>query len=247
MNTWQKEWSWSRNDQRKTELYLSAIGVVCIGIRPVLRILIARERRTPKKIDCPFEIIISRKKGIWAVRTINDRHSHAVGSETIGHAVARRPNELELQTIISLGKNGDSPKYILSVLRKEFKNYHTTAREIFNVLEKARQDALNGRTPIMALIDVLSNGEYQKNSWMENDVVVGVFFAYKSSLEFIKRFNTVFLMDCTYQTNMPLLNIIGMTSMYYKLNIAENRRYFIYISYLQCCVCISSKRGDCIL
>jgi hypothetical protein len=65
-----------------------------------------------------------------------------------------------------------------------------------------------------ALIDSLTPDLWISEVWIQDNVTVGVFFSNRISVKLIQRYNTVFLMDCTYQTNrygMPLLNIVGVT------------------------------------
>ncbi len=52
-------------------------------------------------------------------------------------------------------------------------------------------------------------------------VVDCVFFMHQSSISMCQMFGTVFLLDCTYKTNkfdMPLLNVVGITSTYATFN-----------------------------
>ncbi|KAH6576989.1 hypothetical protein BASA62_001099 [Batrachochytrium salamandrivorans] len=51
--------------------------------------------------------------------------------------------------------------------------------------------------------------------WDSNGALSGLFFCHEKSAELARRFNIVFIMDCTYKTNrfgMPLLNIVGITA-----------------------------------
>ncbi|KAH9251488.1 hypothetical protein BASA81_010656 [Batrachochytrium salamandrivorans] len=54
-----------------------------------------------------------------------------------------------------------------------------------------------------------------------NGALSGLFFCHGKSAELARRFNIVFIMDCTYKTNrfgMPLLNIVGITATYNTFN-----------------------------
>jgi hypothetical protein len=65
------------------------------------------------------------------------------------------------------------------------------AQEIYNELNKARDDFPDGRTPIEALIDMVSSGDYKYNIRLEDSRVIGVFFAHKESTKFIQRFSNL--------------------------------------------------------
>jgi hypothetical protein len=84
-----------------------------------------------------------------------------------------------------------------------------------------RKQFLKDRTQLEALLDLVSSGEYEHKVWVKEGMVIGLFLIYKPAIELVRRFKAVFLMDCTYQTNilqMPLLNIVGITSTYQTFN-----------------------------
>jgi hypothetical protein len=87
-----------------------------------------------KQTGCEFEIVYSLVKGVWTVRKISSSHNHELGGNLAGHAVKCRLSELEKAKVRMLGGQGLAPKDILYILRKEFANSHSTAREIYNEL-----------------------------------------------------------------------------------------------------------------
>ncbi len=52
----------------------------------------------------------------------------------------------------ALDGQGLAPKDILCILRKEFSNSHSTAREIYNKLVAGRMEELRGHGPIEVLV-----------------------------------------------------------------------------------------------
>jgi hypothetical protein len=199
-----------------------------------------RSRKSHTRLTgCPFEIVCSVQKGIWAVRKIMGAHNHPLSSHTIaGHSVARRPTADENLRIVELGEQGIAPKSILNVLRAEFGNDRTTAREVYNTLTVSRQDFLKGREPIEALIEIISGDDYVSNVRMTALKVDCVFFTHQDSVALCKRYSTVFIIDCTYKTNkfnMPLMNIVGITSTNHTFNggfafiNAENEESFTWV------------------
>jgi hypothetical protein len=114
-----------------------------------------------------------------------------------------------------------APKDILYILRKEFANIHSTARESYNELVAARAEELRGRGPIEALVELISCFDYFSKVRLVEGAVDCVFFMHQSSVSMCQMFGTVFLLDCTYKTNkfgMPLLNMVGITSTYATFN-----------------------------
>jgi len=93
---------------------------------------------------CEFEIVYLLVKGVWAVRKILGSHNHELGGNLASHAVKRHLSELEKAKVRALGGQGLAPKDILCILRKEFANNHSTAREIYNELIFARPEELKG-------------------------------------------------------------------------------------------------------
>jgi hypothetical protein len=179
-----------------------------------------RETHT-RQTGCEFEIVYSSVKGVWAVRKISASHNHELGGNLAGHVVKCRLSELEKAKVRTFGGQGLAPKDILCILRKEFANIHSTAKEIYNELVVARTEELKGRRPIKALVELISYSDYFSKVRLVEGVVDCVFFMHQSSINMCQTFGTVFLLDCTYKTNkfdMPLLNMVGITSTYVTFN-----------------------------
>jgi hypothetical protein len=135
--------------------------------------------------------------------------------------VKRHLSKLEKAKLWALGGQGLAPKDILCILRKEFANIHSMAREIYNELVVARTEELRGRWPIEALVELISCSNYFSKVWLVEGAVDYVFFMHQSSVSMCQTFGMVFLLDCTYKTNkfgMPLLNVVGITSTYATFN-----------------------------
>ena len=118
-------------------------------------------------------------------------------------------------------ESGTAPKDILTNIKLEFPTSNCTDREVYNFITALRRQFLNGRTELEALLDLVSSGEYQYKLWLKEGISVGLFIIYKPAIELVRRFKAVFLMDCTYKTNilqMPFLNIVGITSTYQTFN-----------------------------
>ncbi|KAH9264357.1 hypothetical protein BASA83_012183 [Batrachochytrium salamandrivorans] len=71
------------------------------------------------------------------------------------------------------------------------------------------------------LISTIKQYFHARNEVDSNGALSGLFFCHEKSAELARRFNIVFIMDCTYKTNrfgMPLLNIVGITATYNTFN-----------------------------
>jgi len=177
-------------------------------------------------------------KGVWAVHKISGSHNHELGGNLAGHAVKRRLSELEKAKVRVLDGQGLAPKDIFCILRKEFANIHSTARESYNELVVARAEELRGRGPIEVLVELISYSDYFSKVRLVEGVVDCVFFMHQSLVSMCQTFNTVFLLDCTYKTNkfgMPLLNVVGIMSTYAMFNTgfaflhAENEEVYAWV------------------
>ncbi|KAH6595417.1 hypothetical protein BASA50_005829 [Batrachochytrium salamandrivorans] len=128
----------------------------------------------------------------------------------------------EKAIVRDLASSGTGAAPTLAYLRDKTGNQWTTRKEIYNEKVVARAEFLDGRSPIQALYDEICSGDFIFNAMVDsNGALSGLFFCHEKSAELARRFNIVFIMDCTYKTNrfgMPLLNIVGITATYKTFN-----------------------------
>ncbi len=109
------------------------------------------------------------------------------------------------------------PRSVIAVLHNSHNQQpaRVIAKDISNVKQRLRADALAGRTPIQALVQ-----EFQVEDFVyayKTDSIghiTRLFFAAHTSLSLFSRYPEVILLDCTYNTNrfhMPLLTLIGIS------------------------------------
>ncbi|KAH9272681.1 hypothetical protein BASA83_005187 [Batrachochytrium salamandrivorans] len=107
-------------------------------------------------------------------------------------------------------------------IRDKTENQWTTRKERYNDKVVARAEFLDGRSPIQALYNKIRAGDFILNVMVDsNGALSGLFFCHEKSAELARRFNIVFIMDCTYKTNrfgMPLFNIVVITATYNTFN-----------------------------
>ncbi len=94
----------------------------------------------------------------------------------------RRLSKLEKVKVRALDGQGLAPKDIICIIRKEFANSHSTAKEIYNELGTARTKELRGREPIEALVELISCTDYFSKVRLVGDVINCVFFMHQSSV-----------------------------------------------------------------
>jgi len=153
---------------------------------------------------------------------VHESHNHPI-TENLGvYSVARQFNLLEKSSIRRLAQAGVAPTAILSYLKRQLNNVWSTRKDVNNEISRARVEYLSGRSPILALFDMVCSDSYFHDFLLHpSGRVQSLFFVNNSVLQLNKMFSTVFLMDCTYKTNrfgLPLLNLIGVTSTYRSFN-----------------------------
>ena len=178
-----------------------------------------RKRQTGTRLmDCPFFIRanFSKKTGQWTIKKATIVHNHPISDNLGGISTARRLTDTEKTIVRDMANAGTGAASTLAYLREKTRNQWTTKKEIHNEKVVARAEFLDGRSPIQALYDEISTGDFIFNSKVNsNGSISGLFFCHQKSADLARRFNVVFVMDCTYKTNrfgMPLLNIVGITA-----------------------------------
>jgi hypothetical protein len=180
-------------------------------------------RSTSSRLSgCPFVVkaLFSKKRNTWQVTEILEEHNHDMAP---GYYENRRMGDEEKAIVRQMLQHGADYASVSRALQADFNNQHnTTKRVLYNEAAAMRAEFLDGRPPIVALIDELTAADYichvRKNA---DGAVSGLFYTHKESVKLAKRFCSVFVMDCTYKTNrfgMPLLNIVGITSTFSTFN-----------------------------
>ncbi|SAM04538.1 hypothetical protein [Absidia glauca] len=168
----------------------------------------------------PVTVVIialaSKLRSGWTLRAINNEHNHELDNDMSGHPSSRRLDAASRQTVAVMTAAGSQPRQIVTSLRQMNPSVNLTARTIYNERNRIRQAQLDGRTPISALMDELARtDEYVMDFRVgADDNITHLFFAHNKSIELVKLYGSVLLMDCTYKTNrfkMPLLEVVGIT------------------------------------
>jgi MULE transposase domain len=192
---------------------------------------------TTRLNNCPFEVFgrYHERTGCWRITKLNENHNHPYSASFVEN---RRFTEQEVSYIRSSARMGVTATAILLQLQDRFGNKKSTMKDIQNEIQRYRIEYLRGRTPIIALRDSLNTENFMFNIDMcpTTNKVRSLFFAPHESVLLARRFNTCFIMDCTYKTNrfgMPLFNIVGFTCTYKTFNVG-----FVFMSNeLECNYC----------
>jgi hypothetical protein len=155
----------------------------------------------------------------WIFEIIKGSHNHLASLDPSAHPQYRRlalTPEVK-QIIVSASAAAVSLRQILTLIRQTFGKTPLQPRDIYNTIDKQRMDSLNGRSRL----DSLTHDLAEANWWWRIETnskgeISHFFFATPTSIQLLRDYPEVLLMDCTYKTNrfgMPLLVIVGTTPM----------------------------------
>ena len=180
-----------------------------------------RQRRTGSRlVECPFRATgnCDKRNQRWYLQVMEAEHNHEPSNTPAAHPSLRRLNEEDKTEIAGLSRAGVAPRTIVAAMQGQRPaNKPLSVKDIYNARLQLRAEALEGRTPVQALVEKLDTDQFY---WqVEKDTaghVTHLFFAFRESLALYRAYPEVLLLDCTYKTNkfkMPLLVIIGLTGL----------------------------------
>ena len=187
--------------------------------------------------DCPFEAVARLQEGVWILDVKKPARNHGAIS-AMGHPIHRK--EAVTAAVSSYIENETRihvrPGQILSSLRLDNPDLRLDIEDIYNGKAVLRRRKLNYKSPIRALMEELSRQEDWSMEFLEDDIhrLTHLFSSHTESLQLLALNSEVLIMDYIYKTNrfnMPLLNIIGITSL--------GKNFWVVFCFL-----CSEKEGD---
>jgi hypothetical protein len=153
----------------------------------------------------------------WQLSVAIAEHNYEPSTSRAAHPSLRRLGEPARQQLVELRAAHVVPRTIEAVLRQGGQGDAIIRKDIYNARQQIWNSALNGRTPIQALVQQLKDDDFHWNVLTDNQGHVShLFFAYWKSLQLYQSYPEVLLIDCTYKTNryhMPLCCMVGITGM----------------------------------
>ncbi|KAK9749122.1 hypothetical protein RND81_02G103800 [Saponaria officinalis] len=180
--------------------------------------LLSRKRETSTRLtNCPFKIQRNKKSdGLWTLELNEISHNHDASKDMSSHPSCRRLTKTEILEVETLSTSGVQPRNILSSLRLKNPNIQAVARIVYNAKIKIRNEKLDGKSMIQALFEEFGRAKFLYNyKCDENGHLTHLFLAHPKSVMLSKIYRKVYVLDCTYKTNMykmPLLDVIGISS-----------------------------------
>ena len=119
--------------------------------------------------------------------------------------------------MVDMSMSNSRPRDILFMLQQKFPGNKSTMKTIYNARTKHNVVKKGGKSQMQYLLGKVSEYGYfyHHRRCEKTEMVTDLFFAHPTSVELLRAFPSVLLMDCTYKTNryrLPLLEIVGVTS-----------------------------------
>ena len=189
-----------------------------------------QRQSSSRKTGCMFEIYASvQGDGLWHALMKNSEHNHeCTPADIAAHPSHRKLTEASRTLVHALAAAGAPPSATLLALKQQDPSNATLAKDITNATAQWRRTALDGLSPLQALLR-----DADMANWISafdstpNNSLKGLFLMHKSSLDLFNLYHHVVVLDSTYRTTrtkMPLLHIVGMT--------ATNKTFTIAVVYL---------------
>lgn len=178
-----------------------------------------------KREDCQFTLYASRVKEGWSLRITHDTHNHLQDFEKKkGTRASRVPMELR-ESVWRMFDTDLAPERIKDAIRVDSKGkYSVPIRSIYAEKQKYDQAKYGSKSRMSSAIHYLGESNFHVKCVRDKEnKLERLFFANKKSMELANRFNSVILIDCTYNTNrhkMPLLSIVGVSNLWRTFHIA---------------------------
>ncbi|KAF5230800.1 hypothetical protein FANTH_13693 [Fusarium anthophilum] len=179
------------------------------------------QERARRCIGCPFSLNAKEDaRGSFFVKHRPNqkyhKHNHLPSFSAVAHPAHRRISREDEIQIRNMSRAGIQPKNIRYYL-------HTTTQplliqhDVWNAVAKGKRDLAKGQSNIAALASELNTqGFWNKICTDADGRVTAVIFIYRKSLDYVKSYPEVMLLDYTYKTNkykMPLLDIVGVDAL----------------------------------
>lgn len=185
-----------------------------------------------KKCECSFRLKDKKLStdDDWMLEVVCGMHNHSAVNHLECHSFADRLSKEEYSLLKDMSKSNTRPKYILVTMKQRDPLNTTTMKSVYNARHKYKLEE-NGGSQMQQLLALLAEHQYiEWHRTSENsEAVTDLFWANSFSLDLLRAFPHVLLIDCMYKTNryrMLLLEIVGLTSTDITFSVA-----FVYLQH----------------
>ena len=159
-----------------------------------------------RKIGCPFELIGRKDKVTQKsyLRVECGMHNHELGTSMDRYSFAGRLTEEQKIEARNHALSDVDPKQSMTLLNRTYPDMTTTLKQLYDFRYQVFKNEMQGQGVSQFAINFLeSRGyyvEYRTNAGSNN--ILDIFFAHPQSMQLLKLFPYVVVMDSTYKTNM---------------------------------------------
>ena len=138
----------------------------------------------------------------WMLTVVCGVHNHPNAQHLEGHSFAGRLSGKEINILIDISKSLVKPRNILRTLQEKSVHNATTIKSIYNVRQKLRVTEMASRSQMQQLMMHLEQKNYIEyhTSNDATDVIMNLFWAHPLSIQLLRAFPEVLIMDSTYKT-----------------------------------------------
>lgn len=187
-------------------------------------------KTTSRRIGCGFSVKARQiADGSWALYHRDAQfcqHNHDPSYHPSAHPVHRQLSTEALSQVSTLVRAGAPTREIRTIIGQT--NPFFSQQDTYNRIKDIRLAACEGQSPIAAFVEQLHDKQWWSRVQLNDDSqVIAVIFAHPGSLDLLRLYPEILIMDCTYKTNsfkMPLLDLAGVT--------ADGKTFFIAFAWL---------------
>ncbi|KAI5663215.1 hypothetical protein M9H77_22538 [Catharanthus roseus] len=139
----------------------------------------------------------------WQLFVHDGRHNHAIGVCSHRHTQAVKLTEKQLIQIEQFRKSHVPPRNILRFFREQNVGCSVSSQKIYNIVAKIKKNRMQGQNTVEEVLCLSTIQDYtvfyrnHEDSNMLSDIVV----AHPTSIEMLRTWPYVLIMDTTYKTN----------------------------------------------
>jgi hypothetical protein len=175
-----------------------------------------------KRTNCLWKCYAARSKKtnmLWKLYERNLQHNHPMtGSAYCFHQHRRLTDDERAVAVSALAANATAPAIVEMLTQKaaaEGRTSYVSPKEIYNLKAEIKGVALQGRTPVDAIIrEMQRKGIPHRYRANQNEELQSFFWTTPMAIILAKYYGYVFFIDCTYKSNkyqMPLMHIVSMS------------------------------------
>jgi hypothetical protein len=176
-----------------------------------------------RRTNCPVTVTIKflKDRNKYVVLVHNSLHNHLKPVCPEIYPENRILTKDQLETFNKLVKLNCSNFQIRTAMNSEYGNINLLPKDVNNLKSKIRKEEMCGKSEIKSLADYAESLNWKVLWNIDNNLISGLLIIPCTSILLLKSFNSIIIMDSTYQTNKnyyPLIQGIGIANTFKSFN-----------------------------